>query len=175
MLVRSSRRPATQTGYDEFLGILKRFRTLSVTSLAGGAAVPFVAYVAAVAPPWPPGIMLLTALTELLSLVIAFQFLHRKTRRIANRAIACGGIVTFATSFLYLILFSVFTFVTPKTGERWVKGFVCNPVISKAYADECPLLGLGRLQEAQYNSETLWQDWSIELMSELDPGNETGS
>jgi hypothetical protein len=71
------------TGYDDFLDILKKFRMLSVVALSTGAAV--FAYVAQIAPPWPPGVMLLTALTELAfvflsSLIGAFLVFQTKRR-----------------------------------------------------------------------------------------------
>jgi hypothetical protein len=152
------------TGYDEFLGILKRFNKLSVIALSSGAAVPFAAYAASIAPPWPPGIMLLTGLTEFLSLIVSFQFFRTRARKVISRAIGVSVSGTLGVSFIYLLLFAMFTFTTPKTGERWVKGFVCNADIAQLYGSECPFLGLRRIQEAQYNSENLWLDWSVALM-----------
>jgi hypothetical protein len=153
-----------RTAYDDFLGILKKFRALSTSALGTGAAVPFVAYLTSISPPWPPGIMFLTALTELVCLIVVFQFLRERGRKIVNRAL--GGFVAclFVVSSVYLVLFSIFTFAAPKTGERLVKGFLCNPPIRKAYFDDCPLLNIGYLRDAQYTPELLWQEWSIEVM-----------
>lgn len=155
------------TAYEEFLDILKKFRTLSVTALGTGAAVPFFAYVAKIAPPWPPGIMLLTALTELVCLILAFQFLRTRGRNTVNRAMAIMAPLLFLASLGYLTLFSVFTYVTPHTNERFTKGFVCKPDIERLYPGECPMIGRNVLAESQYNAEAIWTDWSIELMQVL--------
>ena len=76
------------TAYDDFLDIMKRFKTLSVGALGIGTAAPFFAYVGGIAPPWPPGMMLITALTELVCLIVVFQFLRTKGRKLVNRVIA---------------------------------------------------------------------------------------
>jgi hypothetical protein len=155
------------TAYDEFLDILKKFRTLSIGALSTGAAVPFFAYVANIAPAWPPGIMLLTALTELVCLIMVFQFLRTKGRRPVNRSMAIMAPLLFITSFIYLVLFSIFTYLTPHTNERFTKGFVCRPEIKKLYPDQCPLVGRDVLADAQYTAENIWMDWSVELMQVL--------
>ena len=153
-----------KTAYDDFLDILKKFKTLSVTALGTGAAVPFFAYVAKIAPPWPPGVMLLTALTELVSLVLVFQFLRTKGRKSVNRAMAIIAPLLFLTSLGYLVLLSVFTYVPPHTTERFTKGFVCRPNIQALYPKECPLVSREILSGAQYIAENIWTDWSVQLM-----------
>jgi hypothetical protein len=153
-----------KTGFDDFLDVLKKFRTLSVTALGSGAAVPYVAYVAKIAPPWPPGIMLLTSLTELICIIVTFQFLRPKGRRVINRVLAVTVILLLLTSFAYLATFSTFTYVTPHTGERWVKGFVCRSDVLRLYPDECPLVGLDALRGAQWTAENIWREWSVDVM-----------
>src|SRR3954452_11144013 len=59
---------------DEFFQIIKQFRAVSLSMLTGAGAVPFFAYLAQIAPPWPPGVMLLTALVELIALIAVFYF-----------------------------------------------------------------------------------------------------
>jgi hypothetical protein len=153
--------------YDDFLDILKKFRTLSITALGTGAAVPFFAYVANIAPAWPPGIMLLTALTELVCLILVFQFLRTKGRRPVNRIMAIMAPLLFITSFIYLVLFSIFTYLTPHTNERFTKGFICRPEIEQLYPGQCPLVGRDVLADAQYTAESVWMDWSVALMQVL--------
>jgi len=152
------------TAYDDFLDILKKFRTLSVTALGTGAAVPFFAYVAQIAPAWPPGIMLLTALTELVCLILVFQFLRTKGRKPVSRTMAIMAPVLFLTSLGYLTVISVFTYITPHTNERFTKGFVCKPEIQRLYPNQCPLVSRNVLSDAQYTAENVWADWSVELM-----------
>jgi hypothetical protein len=152
------------TAYDDFLGILKKFRTLSITALGTGATVPFFAYVAKIAPAWPPGVMLLTALTELVCLILVFQFLRTKGRKSVNRAMAILATLLFLTSLGYLTVISIFTYVTPHTNERFTKGFVCKPDVQRLYPNQCPLVSRDVLSDSQYTAENVWMDWSVELM-----------
>jgi hypothetical protein len=153
-----------RTAYDDFLDILKRFRKLSVTALGTGAAVPFFAYVANIAPPWPPGVMLLTALTELVALILAFQFLRTKERSPVSLAVGIMATLLFLVSFAYLVLIAIFTYVTPQTKERFVKGFVCKLDTERLYPGECPFVSNEILSKAQWNADQIWAEWSIALM-----------
>jgi TIR domain len=153
-----------ETAYDDFLDIIQKFKTLSVGALGIGTAVPFFAYVAGIAPPWPPGIMLVTALTELVCLIVVFQFLRSKGRKLVNRVIAALALSLCLASLAYFILIAFFTYVTPHTNERFVKGFVCRPEIQKAYGDQCPLVSRDLLSGLQYTAENVWMDWSVALM-----------
>lgn len=152
------------TAYDDFLDILKKFRALSVSALGTGAAVPFFAYVANIAPSWPPGVMLLTALTELVCLILVFQFLRTKGRRAVNRWMASLATLLFLASLVYLVLFSIFTYVTPHTNGRFTKGFVCKPQTEQLYPGQCPLVDEQVLADAQYSAESIWTGWSVQLM-----------
>jgi hypothetical protein len=153
-----------KTAYDDFREILREFQSLSVGALGAGAAVPFFAYVANIAPPWPPGIMLLTALTELVCLIVVFQFLRPKGRKVVNRVIATVASLLCLSSLGYLIFIAIFTYVTPHTNERFSKGFVCRPEIHQFYPDQCPFATREFLSGLQYNADNIWMDWSVALM-----------
>lgn len=154
---------SAMTAYDEFLEILSKFRKLSVTALGTGAAVPFFAYVANIAPPWPPGVMLLTALTELVCLILAFQFLRTKEQGPVNLAMGIMAPLLAIVSLAYLALISFFTYVTPQTKERFVKGYVCRTDIERLYPAECPLVSNETLAKAAYNADQIWTSGSIAL------------
>ncbi len=153
-----------KTAYDDFLDIIRKFRTLSLSALGTGTAVPFFAYVAKIAPPWPPGVMLLTALTELVCLIVVFQFLRTKGRKLVNRVVAIFALLLCLSSLGYFIFLAIFTYVTPHTNERFVKGFVCRPEIKRFYSDQCPLVSRDLLSGLQYTAENVWMDWSVAVM-----------
>lgn len=150
------------TGYDDFLETLKNFRSLSSTALGAGAMVPFVAYVANISPPWPPGIMLITALIELVTIIMVFQLTRPLGRAVINRVLIYNCVFLFMASLVYLILFSWLTFVTPKTGQRWVAGFYCLNETRLVYG-ECLFLPYNALPDAQYEAAKLWTGWSIAI------------
>jgi hypothetical protein len=153
-----------KTGYDDFLDVLKKFRGLSAIALGTSVTVPFVAYLSGIVPPWPPGVVLVTALLELVVLVVVFQFLRNSPRRVTNRVIAVSAPLLVVFSALYLLLFSFFTYPIPTSSTRSVKGFVCQNGLLKSYADSCPFLTTDYLKDVAYTAEALWQGWSIDLM-----------
>lgn len=150
-----------KTAYDDFLEILDKFKRLSFFALGAGVVVPFFAYVANISPVWPPGVMLLTALVELVCLIVVFQLLRTRGRYTVNRFIVFTAALLCLASLGYLMVFSVFTYVTPHTNERYTKGFVCLPEIKKYFYDKCPLVGRDILSGLQYSADKVWTGWSI--------------
>src|SRR3546814_17825535 len=59
-------------GLGGFGQLLARFRASSAWATAGLAAVPFASALAGPSPPWPPGIVALTAVVQLLLLALAY-------------------------------------------------------------------------------------------------------
>lgn len=153
-----------RTGYDDFLDILGKFRGLSAIALGTSVSVPFFAYLSGIAPPWPPGMVFVTALVEIVVLVVVFQFLRNSPRRTVNRVIAGTAPALIIFSALYLLLFSFFTYAIPTSSQRSVKGFVCQKGLLKSYEDACPFLTTQQLRDVAYTAEALWQGWSIDLM-----------
>ena len=151
------------SGYDDFLRVLSNYRSLSITAVGSGAAVPFVAYLAHLAPPWPPGIMLATAVGELVSIILAFQLTYQASRRKVTRAMILLSIVWLCFSAMYVTLFGTFTYTTKPTEERMIAGFICLPDISqiKSYKSNCPLLSDEELSNGKYDPENFWEPWTI--------------
>jgi hypothetical protein len=152
------------TGYDDFLDIVRKFRGLSVIALGTGVTVPFVAYLSGITPPWPPGVIFITGLLELLALIVVFQFLRNSSRRVTNRVIGIAAPMLICVSVLYLLLFAFFTYPIQAAQIRGVKGFVCQKELVRSFADACPFFNLDRLKDVGYSADVLWQSWSVDLM-----------
>jgi len=152
------------SGLEDFKLLLKEFRGLSVWAVGGSLVVPFAAAWADLSPPWPPGIVPVTAVVELLALVVVFQFFKSSKRRVINRVLLLSVSVFAITSVIYLIAFSYFTYKVPTTKERFVKGYKCTVNAEKVFKDRCPDLGLDELRTAGYEAERLWTPGSIALI-----------
>ncbi|MBY5721044.1 hypothetical protein HFO33_31500 [Rhizobium leguminosarum] len=150
----------SQSGYDDFLSTLANYKSLSASAIGAGGIVPFFAYVGDLAPPWPPGIMLLTALTQLVALVVAFQLIKPLKRYVVNIAIVTLSAILCIFSLAYLVLFASLTYTTPATKERWVKGFVCLDQVQKIHP-ECPYLSRDTISDGQNDADKLWTVSSI--------------
>jgi hypothetical protein len=152
-----------KTGYDEFLAVLKNFRNLSATAIGTGAVVPFACYLAKIEPPQPPGVMLATAIVQVVAVILAYQLTLRMPRRRINAIIVALTFVWIVGSVLYIFLFLFFTYTTPLTGERWIKGFMCLPDITNIFPGQCPFLSTKILRDSQWDANKLWTEWSISV------------
>ncbi|MFL6261323.1 MAG: hypothetical protein ACJ76Y_16615 [Thermoanaerobaculia bacterium] len=152
------------SGLDDFKKLLAEFRGLSAWAVGGAVAVPFAAALVDFSPPWPPGIVLVTAVAELIALVFVFQFLKSAKRRSINQVLIVSTAGLSIASVVYLILLSLYTYRVPTTGERFVKGYNCTPEAKALFKDHCPDLGLDELRTAEYEAERLWTRRSLTLM-----------
>ena len=152
------------TGLDDFKLLLKEFRGLSVWAVGSGLAVPFVAAMADFSPPWPPGIVPVTAVVELMTLVIMFQYFKNTARRIVNRVLIISVIFFVIAGLPYLFVLSLYTYQVPVTKQRFVKGYECTIDAKVVFKERCPDLGLDELQTAEYRAERLWTLKSISII-----------
>ncbi len=152
------------TGLNDFKLLLKEFRGLSIWAVGSGLAVPFVAAMADFSPPWPPGIVPVTAVIELMTLVIVFQHFKNTAKRIVNRVLVISSILFVVTGLPYLFGLSLYTYQVPVTKQRLVKGYECTRDAKAVFKELCPDLGLDELQTAEYQAERLWTLKSISLI-----------
>jgi hypothetical protein len=147
-----------RTGLDEFRDFAGDFHSLSALVAKGTVALPLVALVTEVGPPWPPGIALATSFAQLLVLVLLFQFWHRAAQHRFRRGVVLAASLLFASFFLYLVLLNALVVDIP--GDvRGVVGFVVRP-------DVRPLLGvdfsaLHALESAEYDAAQVWTTGSL--------------
>jgi hypothetical protein len=150
-----------QAGLVGFQELLKEFRGLSVWAVGGSVAVPFAAALAALSPPWPPAIVLVTAVAELVALIYVYQFLKTARRRTINRIIAAAGFALVIVGAVYLTAVSLYTYEVPTTKQRFVKGYMCTEEAAAVFKQKCPDLGPDELKTAEYDADRLWTSRSI--------------
>jgi TIR domain len=155
--------PAPASGADD--------RTARVTAIggsalavAGGLAMPALGGMAAVAPPWPPGVVFLTTVIVAVTIAVAFQVMRGRTATAMRRSFLVCALVLAVASSVYLIAVSFFVYQTPTTKERWAKGYVCTPEAALIYKDKCPNLGVDELRGAEYEAERLWTASSVAVV-----------
>lgn len=155
--------PGVNTAFDDFLVMMSRFKRLSFLAIGAGVAVPFVAGLASISPPWPPGVELMTAVVELLALILVFHILYRKKRRRATLVLGSSAALLIITAAAYLVLSSLLTFTTPEPGNtRQVKGLVCQSHIEETFPSQCPLdITAETLAGAGWDPDQIWTPTSI--------------
>jgi hypothetical protein len=101
---------------EKFFRVQKAYIKLAAWSVTA-SAVPFFAASASLAPPWPPALAGITAIAQLVVLVLAFQFLGSATKGAVDRVLIAGSIALVTTVLVYLILFRVLTVVVYSRGR----------------------------------------------------------
>ncbi|MGY3472479.1 hypothetical protein [Bradyrhizobium ottawaense] len=150
------------SGFDDFLIATKRYRNFLVWIVGASIALPVAAYQVDLTPPWPRGVVLLTAIWQAVAIVASFQFAHRLSRKSANRALAWSISATMFFGLAYGVALSQLTFEGGPAKERLVKGLVCTNEAKKleVYRDACPLLSDKLINGAETTQE-LWTPSSI--------------
>jgi asparagine N-glycosylation enzyme membrane subunit Stt3 len=149
------------TGLNEFKNLLKEYRGLAASTFGSAAAVPFAASLVDLSPPWPKGVVLVTAVVELLALALVFHFLRKARKSLINGILLAGTLILVLVSTVYLMQLSLYTFAVPTTDERFVKGTECTADARSVYKEKCPDLGLDELRNAEYSVERLWTPRSV--------------
>jgi hypothetical protein len=160
-MTRPSSRKTKRTGYDDFLGILAKFKGLSAAGLATGASIPFVAYYTGLAPPPEPKAAAVAAgSVELITLIIIFHFFRRASRRTIDRLMLATAALLMVAGTLYLTSFMFGTFEWSEVEIRGIRGFICSDKLSKTTKDQCPYIGQPRLRHSS-DSEEVWIPWTV--------------
>jgi hypothetical protein len=150
-----------ESGLAGFKQLLREFKGISAWMIGGGLVVPFAAERASLSPPWPSGIVLLTAISELVVLMLVYQFLKSAKRRTINIVLVISAIVLATIGTVYVTMASLYIYEVPTTKERFVKGYLCTPEAATVFAQKCPDLGLTELSTANFEAEALWTRSSI--------------
>jgi hypothetical protein len=132
-----------------------------VWALALVFVLPFVAAALGIAPPWPPGIQIVTVAIEALTIVTFLVVVRSLDRASLKRYLFASAACLALCGGGFLVAQSAFVFAAPTTGQRFVKGFVCTDDARLLYKSKCPFLGDDELQGTEYDAERLWTVQSI--------------
>ena len=152
----------SQTGLAEFWSSIRELEKFWAWIVAA-AALPFFASLIEITPPWPPAIAILTAIVNLIAVILAYQLFRTSSRRVINRLMVALTAILLFLSVIYLILLSEMTFRAGTAADAivMVKGFVCTSYGN--IFEECPWLGDKELKLAEWTPEVLWTSWSITI------------
>ena len=143
-----------------FWQLLRNVRRILLWSM-GAAAAPIVAGFSSLTPPWPPDVVPMTALLQVVTIVLLYHYFPNPTAAVANRILSISAAFLCGASILYLVLLSQFTFTEPVSKLTFVKGLVCTRDALAVYPKLCPWLGDDQLIEAEWEASRLWTLWSI--------------
>lgn len=135
-------------GVTDFRNFMTAFMGLIAAGTATTALVLVTALVG-IAPPWPSAIVQITAVSQLVILVLAYQLSIGSTRKTINLIMVIGTIVLAVSAVCYLSLFSLLIY------NHGVRGFICTTDAAAVYGHGCPLLEQKSIDEAS-SPDALW-------------------
>ncbi|MDW9451614.1 hypothetical protein GOA58_28890 [Sinorhizobium meliloti] len=153
------------SGLDDFRKLLGDYRKLTAWVVGVSIALPLALDQVDLTPPWPKGIVLITAVWQTLAILLSFQLGYRFSRKSATRVIVLSAAIASVFAVLYVGALSQLTFLgSAGDGERFVKGFACSDdaLSLEAYRRKCPFLD-EKLINAAESVEQLWTTQSITM------------
>ncbi len=129
---------------------------------AGAALVPFMANFAELAPPWPPAIVFVTAMFELVALIWAYHSISGVSKAKVTVLLRRCMILLFVATASYLFLLSLLTIKIPGSDIVVVKGFVCTEIAASQFSN-CPWLIAEDMKQAEWDAALLWTTLSISI------------
>jgi len=134
---------------------------LGLAPAAGVVALPFVAALGVLTPPWPPAAAPLTAIVCALAVLIVHRLSDDAALRLVRLIMIVAGAVALLAGAGYAAGASLYAYQPPKADRLSAKGFECTKDALLVYKDKCPALGPDELAGAEYNAGYLWTPGSI--------------
>jgi len=157
-----------KNGIEEFKEVMADFRGVTSLVAKGAVAAPFADIIlrqfdTGVGPPWPPGVLIITSVAELLILIVVFNFFFKAKAKTLDRLMITALAALCVTFVGYLLLFSHFTEPHPKTHKLLVLGY--EPVsedMRQAFAEG--YTDAQALEENEYTPAKIWTERSITIV-----------
>ncbi len=118
-------------------------------------ALVLVTALADLSPPWPPGIAQLTAIAQLVVLIVVFLHYRGAENAKITTVVKWGAASSSVFTLIYLMLFSLLIFEMPN-GENSLRGLECKDIIYEIYGGSCPFLTREEISEGGYSAEKFW-------------------
>lgn len=154
--------------FEDFILNLKGIRRIALLSAGGVILLPYLAGLGGYLPPWPPGIVGVTSLLELVVLAATYQFFSKSSRKTASIVVLLSMISVFVFSTTYLSCNAMFVYQIPLSKERVILGCGLSYKSKKINAregieglDECPGEYDALLSSAQYKTDHVWTKKSV--------------
>lgn len=150
-----------KTRIENFHGLTKEYGNILAVGF-GSAAILLISQLISVAPPWPSAIIQISAVYQLLVLIVVAQFFTEKRKSVFDKRIRLFVSGFFAISIIYFAALSVFVYSGPN-GDRFVRGLICTQDALALFSDSCPLLSDREISRAGYDGGELWTTTGLML------------
>lgn len=138
--------------------------TTDAATVAAVTAVPLVAALTDLAPPWPDRIGYVSTAIILLGSAVAWEACRRQRMGRRRMWTSLGAGLTVAGLLGYLVLYSLFVEPAPGSSLRVVRGYACTAEAQMVYKEACPNLPRDALRDAEWESVMLWTRSSVTVV-----------
>ncbi|WCA60095.1 hypothetical protein G6M16_006150 [Agrobacterium tumefaciens] len=154
--------PKDRSGFDDFRDLLERYGQAILWITGTSIVLPAAAYKVDILPPWPSGVVLITAVMQMVVMAVVFQICQTAKRRAVTWSMIVVFVALLGLSSAYFLFMSDLTFTGGPAKERQVKGFVCSSeaMSMPRYAAKCPALDQDLIASAT-TADKLWTSESI--------------
>ena len=142
------------SGLTDFRTYFGSFVSLIAAGVATTALV-LVTTLVDLAPPWPPAIVQVTAVGQIIGLILIYQFLNTAPKKTINRRIVLSLTSLVVLAITYLSLHSLTVYEMPN-GEFGLRGFACTSDALALYGRDCPILNSMQIADAEFDADRLW-------------------
>jgi hypothetical protein len=153
-------------GLDDFKQVLAEFGNLSLWAAGASVVFPFIASFLSIIPPWPVGLNVITAVIQLVTLIVAYQTFSRNNQRI-TRNIKWLAVLGLFLLLSYMSLFTLFTIYIPPAHRSIVIGYECLSDAQRVFGSKCPFLTIDDLSGAVFDEFLLWTKFSVTVIRVL--------
>ena len=142
------------SGLSDFRNYFQSFIGLITAGVATTALV-LVTALAELAPPWPPAVVQVTAVGQIIALILIYQFMKKAPKKTINRRLLWSLGILVVLAITYLSLHSITVYEMPN-GEFGLKGFACSGDAQALYGGDCPFLNRTQIADAEFEADRLW-------------------
>lgn len=142
------------SGLSDFRNYFTSFLGVAAAGVASSAFV-LAASLIGISPPWPKGILQITAITQLIVLVFVYQKLQGASRRRIEGRMNLALVCLLLTFPCYMALHSLLIYNMPN-GDMGMRGLVCTVEAKRIFIDSCPFLQSEQISTGTYEAERFW-------------------
>jgi hypothetical protein len=125
--------PTNSSGLREFWEIITDIHNVGSWMVKGVLVVPLVDVITAIGPPWPPGIVFITPIVEVVALIYIFEYWwpeawdKAKVEAFYRRRMRGALAIIILSLTLYILLLAFLSYSPPWERNRFAKGFSLTP------------------------------------------------
>ncbi len=143
-----------KNGLDDFYELLKKYGNILAVGL-GSAAILLITHLTSASPPWPPAVLQISAIYQLIALIFVHQFFTENSKSVFDRRICSFIIIFVGVSVAYFAANSLLIY-SGTNGDRFVKGLICTADALDQFPKSCPILSDSEISTTGYEGEVLW-------------------